>query len=155
MTLSFILDENVIILAAKRENDRGEYDLTCFQLLVRILDICYPLVMDDGLRGKWLRQLSNLLDAQPGLSPVVIDMLKQAMRRLDKVPLYPDSPPFHEETHIPQGSRDDVPIARLAVATSAVLVTTDAPLISDLAVAGVVDRYRLRVVTPEEALALL
>ena len=54
----------------------------------------------------------------------------------------PNAPPFPEETSIPQGSRDDLPVTvRLAVETRAILVTTDGPLIDDLESSGI-PRYR-------------
>ena len=62
---------------------------------------------------------------------------------------------FAEEGLIPQGSRDDVPLVRLAVATAATLVTADTPLRDDLESSGIRAQYDLEVVTPEEALASL
>ena len=155
MIRQFILDENVIILAAKQENDSGESDLTCYHLLTRILTICHPMVIDDNLRRKYFRQLSILLDTHPQISPDVIVLLRNATARPDKIPPNPNSPTFPEETNIPQGSQDDVEHVRLAVATGAILVTTDSLLISDLETAGISEQYQLQVVTPEQALPLL
>ena len=68
----------------------------------------------------------------------------------------PNAPPFPEETSIPQGSRDDLPVTvRLAVETRAILVTTDAPLIQDLESSGIQAKYSLEVLTPQEALGRL
>ena len=66
------------------------------------------------------------------------------------------APPFQQEGLIPQGSQDDVRVSvRLAVETRAILVTTDGPLIQDLASSGIQATYGLEVLTPQETLDLL
>ena len=68
----------------------------------------------------------------------------------------PDAPPFPEESSIPQGSQDDLPVSvRLAVETRAILVTTDGPLKKDLESSGIQAKYSLEVLTPQEALGRL
>ena len=62
---------------------------------------------------------------------------------------------FPEETAIQQHGPDDVEIVRLAVASGAILVTTDQPLLTDLETSGISQTYRLQVVSPEDALHLL
>ena len=65
------------------------------------------------------------------------------------------APVMDDEGLIPDGSQDDVYLVRLAVETGAVLVTTDGPLRDDLAACGILSKYGLTVVSPEEALGLL
>ena len=153
MTLQFILDENTLILAQRQENDRGAYDLTCLNLLNAILDSRHSLIADYVLWAKYQSQLSDLPDTYPGY-PHILNVLSRAFR-VGKLSFIPNSPPFPEENGIPQGSQDDVEIVRLAVATGATLVTTDNPLITDLASSGIAESYQLQVVTPEDALTLL
>ena len=153
MTLQFILDENTLILAQKQENDRGEYDLTCLNLLNEILEKGHSLVVDFLLWGKYQSQLSGLPDASPGF-PHILRVLTQAYSA-GKLDILQNAPTFPEETSIPQGSQDDKEIVRLAVATGAVLVTTDNPLITDLETAGITEQYQLQVTTPEQALTFL
>ena len=153
MTLKFILDENTLILAQRQENDRGAYDLTCLNLLNAILDSRHSLIADYVLWAKYQSQLSDLPDTYPGY-PHILNVLSRAFR-VGKLSFIPNSPPFPEENGIPQGSQDDVEIVRLAVATGATLVTTDNPLITDLASSGIAESYQLQVVTPEDALTLL
>ena len=153
MTLRFILDENTLILAQKQENDRGDYDLTCLNLLNGILESGHSLVVDYGLWAKYQSQLSGLPEASPGF-PHILRTLSGAYS-VGKLDILPNAPLFPEETNIPQGSQDDKEIVRLAVATGATLVTTDNPLISDLETAGITQRYQLQVVTPDRALSLL
>ena len=56
MTQRFILHENVVILAQKGENDSGERDPTCMELLTRIIRICHTLVLDVNLWVKYQSQ---------------------------------------------------------------------------------------------------
>ena len=154
MTRQFILDENTLILAQKQESDRGEYDLTCLHLLNQIIEICHPMVVDYALWGKYQSQLSGLTETSPGY-PHVLSILQRALQIDRKIIFQPNAPAFPEEAHIAQGSQDDVEHVRLAVATGATLVTTDNPLITDLASSGIAESYQLQVVTPEDALTLL
>ena len=153
MTLQFILDENTVILAQKQENDRGAYDLTCLALLNDILERGHSLVADFDLWAKYQSQLSGLPEASPGY-PHILRVISTAYS-VGKLDIRQNAPPFPEETSIPQGSQDDLSHVRLAVATGAILVTTDNPLIADLETAGIIEQYHLQVVSPEDALALL
>ena len=153
MTLRFILDENVVILAQKRENDRGEHDPSCFNLLQGILESNHSLVADFLLWSRYPRQLSGLTVTSPEY-PHVLMSLSRAYQ-FGKIDIRENAPPFPEEANIPQGSQDDKEIIRLAVSTGAILVTTDNPLIADLETAGITQRYHLQVVAPDQALNLL
>lgn len=152
----FIPDENVIILAQKRENDRGERDLTCLNLLLRIINICHPIVVDPVLWRKYEEQLGKL-PASAVTSPHLAGILKSPTLPAGKIERYPDdAPAFPEESNIRQCSQDDVPVVvRLAVETRAILVTTDTRLIADLEYSGITEKYRLQVVSPKDALNLL
>ena len=154
MTRQFILDENVIILAQRKEDPQGNFDATCVNLIDQIIEICHTIVIDVGLWGKYQQQLSRISTVGMG-PPNLFHLLQGARQRDGKLRFWPNSPPFPEETNIPQGSQDDKEIVRLAVATGATLVTTDNPLITDLASSGIAESYQLQVVTPEDALTLL
>jgi len=56
MTQRFILDENVVILALKQENARGEPDPICRDLFTQIIDICHTIVVDPNLWNKYQQQ---------------------------------------------------------------------------------------------------
>ena len=152
----FIPDENIIILAQKRENDRGERNLTCLNLVLRIIKICHPVVVDPVLWRKYEEQLGRL-PASTATSPHLAGILKSPTLPAGKIERYPDdAPAFPEESNIRQRSQDDVPVVvRLAVATGAILVTTDQPLREDLAATGIAEKYNLQVVSPNDALNLL
>ena len=156
MTQRFIIDENVAILAQKGENDRGEEDNTCRQLLDSIIEICHSMVFDLVLWDKFYRQLRNLPPDQPFGPRSLLRILHLALERGDKIQnIGEEAQGFPEEGDIPRGSKDDVYLVRLAIVTEATLVTTDTRLREDLASSGVEGRYNLSVVSPQEALGLL
>ena len=155
MTQRFILDENVVILAQKRENDQEEADSTCLDLLTQIITVCHTIVVDFNLWDKYQHQLGvrSRIGAQAG--PLVLALLNRARHTAGKVDFTDNSAPFPEEVDIPQGSQDDVPIVRLAVETGATLVTTDGKLRDDLNASGVQEKHNLQVLCPEKALKML
>lgn len=155
MTQQYILDENVFILAQKGENDRGQRDPTCTNLLTQIIRICHTIVLGPILREKYLRQLNDLRDSDYQTGPHILSVLTNAFRTEGKIDLRQASPSFPEEESIPAGSRDDTLIVRLAVESRAALVTTDAPLRDDLNSCGIQENYGLEIYSPEEALKLL
>ena len=155
MTPKFILDENVFICAQLETNIRGEPDATCLELLQRILEICHPIVFDSELYQRIYRQLNLPAHQRRGFGAALLRTLSSAAARPGKLEYGDESPPFAEETEIPQGSLDDKFIVRLAVASGATLVTSDEPLREDLASSGIQARYGLNVLSPEGALAAL
>ena len=155
MTQRFILDENVFICAQLETNVNGEPDSTCLELLQQILDICHPIVFDDVLYGKIQRQLNPPPNQRRGFDSAILRTLGQALARPGKLEYRETAPPFPEEADIPQGSRDDKFIVRLAVESGATLVTADEALRDDLAACSIQTRYGLTVQSPEGALANL
>ena len=163
MTRRFIPDENVIILAQKQQDDRGAADLTCFQLVRGILDNPRAFIgVDYPLWSRYHSQL-NRLPPHSEVPPRLLSLLNGAGLGIPdstgqwvyKVTLLPNAPAFLDETAIQRHGTGDVEIVRLAVATGAILVTTDQPLREDLATTGIVAKYNLQVRSPEDALNLL
>ena len=152
MTQRFILDENIVILAQKAENDNEEPDTICLELVTRIIRICHTIVLDFSLREKFLQQLNLPRSDQPQVGFRVLPVLANALRREGKIDLRPNAPSFPEEGRIPQGSQDDLEMVRLAVETRAKLVTTDTPLMDDLNSCGIQEAYDLLILSPGEAL---
>ena len=156
MTQRFILDENIVILAERGETDRGEPDLSCRTLFAQIIEICHTIVLDPTLWEKYHSQLMSprydQLQGGISLLPIIYNAAiiegKVDLRKLNAAP-------FLEEENIPQGSRDDVEVVRLAVETGATLVTTDESLRHALNDCGVQEQYHLRLLSPSEALAEL
>jgi len=153
MTQRFVLDENIVILAQKGENDQGEADSTCLELLTQIITICHTIVLDPNLRERYLHQLNLPPHYDPRSGFRLLPILRRAEFREGKVDIRPSNAvPFPEEGNIPQGSQDDLPVVRLAVETGATLVTTDRPLRNGLNSSGVQQQYSLQVLSPEDAL---
>lgn len=155
MTQRFILDENIVILAQKEENDRGERDLACLDLFTRIITICHTIVVDFDLWNRYQSQLSIRSQAAAQAGSLVLAVLDSARRGVGKLDFRTNAAPFAEEGDIPQGSQDDALIVRLAVETRATLVTTDLKLRGDLNSCGIQARYDLQMLSPEEALERL
>ena len=155
MTQRFILDENVFICAQLETNANGEPDSTCLELLLRILDICHPIVLDPVLYDKVLHQLNQPAHQIGGFGAALLRTLASAGNRPGKLDIEQEPPPFPDEADIPQGSRDDKFIVRLAVESGATLVTADEALRDDLAACSIQTRYGLNILSPEGALAAL
>ena len=155
MTQRFILDENVFICAQLETNVHGEPDPTCLDLLQGILEICHPIVFDSVLYEKIQHQLNRPPHQRRGFDSAILRTLGQAIFRPGKLEYLEESPPFAEETHIPQGSQDDTYMVRLAVESGATLVTADEALRDDLASSSIQARYALNILSPEGALATL
>ena len=154
----FILDENVLIRAQTGVNDQGEPDATCANLVNSIIRICHTIVVDVGLFSRYQRQLNQARHQPTATGAPFLPVLRSAIQVADKIDglAMPDASPFPEESSIPQGSQDDLSVTvRLAVATGAILVTTDGPLIKDLETSGIRSRYDLEVLTPQQALGRL
>ncbi len=154
MTQRYILDENVVILAQKRENDHEEPDDTCLTLFNQIIEICHTIVFDPILWDKCYDQLRWLPPDQPHGPRSLLRLFYQALQRDGKIEnSRRDAPGFPEEGDIPPGSQNHVSLVRLAVESGATLVTTDNPLIEDLNSCGVQEKYGLQVLLPEQALS--
>ena len=156
MTPRFILDENIVILAQQGRDEYGNTNPECADLVQQIIQICHTIVVDDVLWDKYLEQLNHLDYYQHKSGPFLMRSLYAALTVSEKVDgLGHTAPIMDDEGSIPNGSQDDAYIVRLAVETGATLVTTDGALRDDLASCGILSKYGLTVVSPEEALGLL
>ena len=163
MTMLYVPDENVMILAQKVQDDHGNIDITCHSLIIAILENPNAIiVLDNYLWGQYQSQINKI---PPGLivPPNLLKLLFQSgVGPLDedrnychKVTWLPTPPPFPEEAEIPSGSKKDTKIVRLAIAAKACLITTDRPLREALDALSIPEKYQIQVLSPEEALTLL
>ena len=156
MTPRFILDENVVILAQEELDKYGNTNPACADLIQQIIEICHTIVVDDVLWDKYIEQLNHPGYHHPNLGPFLIRSLWNSLTVSGKVDgLGHTAPIMDDEGSIPSGSQDDAYLVRLAVETRATLVTTDGPLRDDLVSCGILSKYSLTVVSPEDALGLL
>ena len=152
MTPSFILDENIVILAQQTKDDRGGDSLVCYDLVRDIIDICHTIVVDDILWDNYMDQLRRPRYQHPLVGPVMLRVLVGALEIPNKIErLAGNAAIFEGEEAIPSGSQDDTYIIRLAVETGAILVTTDGPLRDDLRECGILETRNLTVVSPDQA----
>lgn len=136
-----MLDENIIILAAKMENEKGEPDVTCLRLLLDIIQKCHTMVCSGNLLERYLRVISNLAGKHQSSVPKLLQM---AIIIKAKVQLINYLPKLSNENQIPP---DDVEIVRLANHANATLVTIDSRLKEAMKRLP----YTIRVLTPNEA----
>ena len=152
----FILDENIVILAQQALDEYGNPNVDFAELIRQIIDICHTLVVDDVLWDKYIEQLYNPRYHPPHTAPFLIRLLSDALTVPEKVEgLGHTAPAFDDEGSIPDGSRDDTFLVRLAVETRAMLVTADGALRDDLESCGILSKYGLTVVSQEDALRFL
>ena len=155
-TPSFILDENVVILAQQGQDEYGNTNPVCADLVQRIIEICHTIVVDEVLWQKYDRQLNIFDHHRPNAGPFLIRALYDALMVSGKVDgIGRTAPILDDEESIPTGSKDDTYLVRLAVESGATLVTTDEALRDDLESCGILSKYGLTVVSPEDALGLL
>jgi hypothetical protein len=156
MTPSFILDENIVILAQQGLDEYGNANPRCANLIQQIIEICHTLVVDDVLWDKYVEQLHRPGYHHPSMGPFLIRALYNALTVSEKVEgLGHTAPIMDDEGLIPDGSQDDAYLVRLAVETRAILVTTDGALRDDLESSGILSKYDLTVASPEDAMGLL
>ena len=156
MNSRFILDENIIILAQRGRDEYGNTNPGCADLVQQIIEICHTVVVDDVLWAKYIVQLTHPGYNHPNLGQFLIRSLHNALMVTKKVDgLGHTAPTMGDEGLIPPGSQDDTYLVRLAVETGATLVTTDGALRDDLASCGILSKYGITVVSPEDALRLL
>ena len=156
MTPRFILDENVVILAQQGRDEYGNTNPRCAYLIQQVIKICHTIVVDDVLWDKYDEQLNHPGYHHPILGSFLIRSLWNALTVSEKVDgLGHTAPIIDDEGSIPSGSQDDAYLVRLVVETGATLVTTDGALRHDLASCGILSKYGLTVVSPEDALELL
>ena len=159
MKPDYIPDENIIILAQNQQDDQGNPDLTCLQLIQKILDTpTAHILVDENIWGKYWQQ-ARKQGFHSSRHNLLLELIIAGFGPPDpdgswpnKVTLLPNAPGFPEETRIPAGSQDDLQFVRLAVQTRAALVTTDRPLREGLQESGITEKYGLIVLSPAQAL---
>ena len=149
MKHTFVLDENVIVLAAEVENEEGQHDTSCLVLLTNISDNNHALAINTEWEQKFQRKISRL-HSRTSLAFAVqklVNMLSRDSERYVRVEqtLDVDMADCVKD--------DDRWIVQLACTVQDVFATTDSPLIDCLTTSSMTDKYRFKAVRPEDALA--
>ena len=146
MKHTFVIDENVFILAHVLQNEHGEPDLSSIQLIVAIRVNRHAIALDPDL---WRRYCQKANWSLVSTAPSVIGLIRDAMSDSETCRFETNLPAIAKEDQVPA---DDVLIVRLAVLTRAILGTTDAQLKNALEAASIVADTGIRVLLPEAAL---
>lgn len=148
MKHTFLLDENVIVLAAKREDDHGRPDACCAELVSLIASNCHRIMTSRELLQRYWRKIKALSEAREPAISAFAGVLAQLIKNYEKAVLEPaDLPELPEGARIPP---DDEFIVRSALRSQAPIVTTDTNL------RNLVNQRDLgtRCITPAEAVPL-
>lgn len=158
MKRHLVLDENVIVFAAKGESVDGRPDTTCLELLRAIEEHCHALVLAGSSYGRYSRQMKDLVRQRAPIEPRVMKILKSLATNLDKDMRYiPDEelPRIEGLEQLPGVDEGDAKFVRAAAAvTGAILVTLDGPLVTAVT-ANTIDRGPgFTIATPTDALLM-
>ena len=144
----FLLDENILILAIKGEDDRGNKDPSAAKLVRLVAQNCHRIALSREVSRRYRRHL-KAFEATPFYAQPMLRFWAQLLVRNDKVCLQHDPlPVIPPEVVIPL---DDHPIVICALAANALLVTTDGRLKGAIEACPALG---LSVLSPVEALAL-
>jgi hypothetical protein len=145
MTLFLVLDENIIMLAAKVKDDSDNDDPTCSILLGDIYKKKDILKCSDELYNNYLRILKELERTIP--SSVYTRKMLMNLIASDQIEFEPYIPVLSEENQLPP---DDIYIVRLVVRTRSNLVSTDNGLRNSMESANIMSKYDVSFMKPHE-----
>jgi hypothetical protein len=134
---NLVLDENIILLAAKAEDISGNRDYTCFSVLYQVLQECdYVLYCSTELIRKYEHKLDDLekIDKSAKFTSTIIKHLQ----RNKKIRIRTYLPDLVQEEDIP---KNDKFLIRLAAITESVVITTDSRLRDKLILKGLTQKY--------------
>lgn len=155
MSERVVFNENVLILAYKKEDESGNIDDTCARVLYNVIQSSYQIVVDASIWSKYYHQLHQLSKDTYGVPHIlhILDNLRFDSSRF--IFIYEEIPSLDEEIHLSAKIMDDIDFIRLAVYSKAILVTTDNPLKEELEGANIIEKYGFSVLKPEEMLAII
>lgn len=89
MKRHFVLDENIIVLAAKGENVDGQPDTTCLELLRAIEEHCHALVLAGSSYGRYTGHMKNLSRQRAPIEPRVMKIFKSLVTNPERHAVHP------------------------------------------------------------------
>lgn len=158
MKRHFVLDENVLILAQKMENDRAKPDETALQLVRAIDANCHSLVITADCSQRWAKQLTSASKAHAPLTPNVMSIVTSLIvnaakdHRILGPSQIVEIPELEGMTGVDEGDRDFVRAA--ASVADSILATTDSRLRAALDRHRITARFRFEALDPTNALRL-
>lgn len=141
MKNTFVLDENVILLAEIGQDERGNPDIASSKVIEDIASRCHAIALDHSILEKYLKKGSR--------APRVIRILMRILRDPRKLNYLDNVNPIQHESKVPH---KDLQFVRVSVQAHAILVTTDGPLATSLKRDPMAATYNIAVLRPEEAI---
>lgn len=149
MKNTFVIDEDVFVFAQKREDDKGNVDLTASKLVHDILYNCHAIAVDNTLWTKYSQKSTALTKGGKFIGHSILSLFGLVSHDTNKVRWITHVRKIECETDIPE---DDRYLVRLAVCAAAILVTDDDPLKDSIKKSCLTKRYQLLVVSPQKAI---
>lgn len=146
MTTYLILDENIIILSAKVEDEQGNPDNTCTELISDILSNQDIIRVNVELFENYTNVLKSLESRIHSTSYTV--KLLNLLRGAGSIHFWTsDLYELENEEQLPD---DDIYLVRLAAGSRTDLVSTDSPLGKAMSDAKILTKYRIRFLEPQQ-----
>jgi len=150
MKHTFVLDENVLISASTGKDSYDQKDYSSSLLVLEIAERCHKIAWNYELKKKYSEKSDTLLK-----SPVA-SLFMRASAILFHLLANPDKNVHNENyLHLDSDLNDDRHVISLAIFTGGVLVTEDLKLRENLHKKNLVDKYKLIIVKPSEALSIV
>jgi len=149
---TFVVDENIVMCATKRENIKEVSDLVCYRLIDQVLEK-HRLAYSQAVWEKWQKQVNMIHREGRAIHPHFLVLLNSAIRDPDRCPRY-DPDPLSEEIIWSTKLLDDKDFIRLAahIDDGCLLATTDENLERDVVAHNLGEKYGFRVLLPDLAL---
>ena len=141
-----MLDENIILLAAKGEDVDQKRDYTCSFILQQIVQNCeYVVYCSTELVQRYQKKLNDLekINRSAKFTATLIEHMQRSKKMEFKY--YLAELPYEE--NVP---RKDLFIIRLAALTNSTLITTDCRLKKQLLSKGLLEKYGIQIKHPKE-----
>ncbi len=157
MRRNFVLDENVVIYAYKGEDEEGNPDPTCANLLLGIVRNGHVLVVHSAFWGLWSGQINRARLERIPLNPGILAQLTRLL--LDPTRAHhitdEDFSQIEGLDALPNPDENDrLFICAAAAVSGSILATTDRPMMDDVRGAGIDARYGFQILHPRDALPL-
>lgn len=144
--VDYVLDENIIVFAAKLVDKTDKFDDTCLWILTEISHRRDVVHCSKDLYQKYLSKISSL--GKINQSAFLVQKLLENMKAAGRLKIYNEYPPgLPVEKGIPE---DDVFIIRLVVWKRGVLLTADCRLRDRLNEGHLLKKYNLIIKKPHE-----
>ncbi len=146
MTMYLILDENIIFLSAKVEDDQGNPDNTCTELINNILGKNDVIRVNVELFENYTRVLKSL-EARVHSTAYTVKLLN-LLRGAGLIDYWTSE--LNKVKNEEQLPGDDVYLVRLAACSKTDLVSTDSPLGEAMNDAEILKNYKIRFLVPQK-----